>query len=75
MIDNPVSPVDAQNSKHNFSYPSRGNMNERYTEDDVQPGRGSGTIGSLKAAAVGLHVRLISIADSVHAAANMFIWL
>ncbi|KAK3687089.1 hypothetical protein LTR37_019156 [Vermiconidia calcicola] len=55
-INNPVSPVDAQESRHNFSYPSRGNLNEGYagSEQPTNP-RPTSTIGSLKAAAVGLH--------------------
>jgi hypothetical protein len=53
-IQNPVSPVDA---KHNFSYPSRGNLREGVgTEDGGGSHRGSGTIESLKQAAIGLHV-------------------
>lgn len=54
-MENPVSPVDGSNSRHNFSYPSRNNLRD---DADSPSGRqrGSGTIESLKAAAVGLHV-------------------
>lgn len=51
-VENPVSPVDGPNSRHNFSYPSRNTLRE---PDDLTPKRSSG-IDNLKAAAVGLHV-------------------
>ena len=61
IVENPVSPIDG--SKHNFSYPSRSNNNMREGFEDPNDKRPSGTIESLKAAAVGLHVsRVIEIA-------------
>lgn len=60
-IDNPVSPIDGQ--RQNFSYPSRGTLREDGTLSPPPPPpplqtqqRGSGTLESLKAAAIGLHV-------------------
>lgn len=61
-INNPVSPVDAQESRHNFSYPSRGNLNEGYAGSEHPTNqRPTSTIGSLKAAAVGLHVSVVAL--------------
>lgn len=54
IVENPVSPIDG--SKHNFSYPSRSNNNMREGFDDPNDKRPSGTIDSLKKAAVGIHV-------------------
>lgn len=59
MAENPVSPVDAQ-GRHNFSYPSRGNLREGMDDPTTQQ-RKSGTIESLKAAAIGIHVSFVML--------------